>query len=103
MNESVQKVHTIGFEEGRNATEIALTIRLFAAAAGCEWRHHLVAYVASLDVRQAFDNETPTTLSPKKEKPNEEMKFMSWTRGWPGTRREKGSTHVEERFLKLKA
>ena len=65
MNESVQKVHTIGFEEGRNATEIAMTIRLLAAA-GCEWRHHLVAYIASLDVGHAFDNETPTTLSKKK-------------------------------------
>ena len=51
---SVQRVYTFGFEEGRNATEIAMAIRLLAAA-GCEWRNDLVVYMALWDVKQAFD------------------------------------------------
>ena len=56
------EVHTVGFEEGRSATEIYTAIRLMAAAAR-EWGPELGVITCSLDVKQAFDNLSPENLS----------------------------------------
>ena len=51
-NDEIQRIHTLGYEEGRNATNLSSAIRLLATA-GHEWEIDLVLYVASLDARQA--------------------------------------------------
>ena len=62
INDEIQRIHTLGYKEGRNATNSSSAIRLLATA-GHEWEIDLVLYVASLDVRQACDKVTPATLS----------------------------------------
>ena len=55
-------LHTFGFEEGRSATEIPTAIRLTAAAAQ-EWGADSGYVVCSIDLKQAFDNVSPESLS----------------------------------------
>ena len=57
-----QNLHSFGFEEGRSATEIPTAIRLMLAAAQ-EWRAELCLVACSVDVKQAFDNVSPESLS----------------------------------------
>ena len=57
-----ENVHTFGYEEGRSATDIPTAIRLMAAAAQ-EWVADLALVVCSMDVKQAFDNVSPESLS----------------------------------------
>ena len=59
-DKSWEEVHTFGFEEGRSATEFSTAIRLMAAAAK-EWGPELGVITCSLDVKQAFDNDSPET------------------------------------------
>ena len=61
-DKSWANIHTFGFEEGRSATEISTAIRLMAAAAR-EWEPELGIIACSLDVKQAFDNVSPLSLS----------------------------------------
>ena len=57
-----ENLHTFGFEEGRSATEIPTAIGLMAAAAQ-EWGADLGLIACSMDVKQAFDNVSPESLS----------------------------------------
>ena len=55
-------MHTFWFEEGRNATDISIVIRLTAASAR-EWCAELGFITCSFDVKQAFDNVSLENLS----------------------------------------
>ena len=57
-----ENLHTFGFVEGRSATEIHTAIRLMAAAAQ-EWGADLGLVACAMDVKQAFDNVSPESLS----------------------------------------
>ena len=56
------ETYTLGFEEGRSATEISTAIRLLASTAR-EWGPELGFVACSLDVKQAFDNVSLLNLS----------------------------------------
>ena len=58
----LENLHTFGFEGGRCATEIPTAGRLMAAAAQ-EWEADWGLMACSMDVKQAFDNVSPESLS----------------------------------------
>ena len=56
-----ENLDIFGIEEGRNATEILAAMRLMAAAQ--EWGADLGLVACFMDVKQAFDNVSPESLS----------------------------------------
>ena len=57
-----ENLRNFGFGEGRSATEIPTAIKLMAAAAQ-EWRADLGFVACPMDVKQAFDNVSPESVS----------------------------------------
>ena len=56
-------IHTFGFEDGRSTAEVSTAIRVMATAAR-EWGAELGVIACFMDVKQAFDNDSPESLRP---------------------------------------